>query len=207
MVPLMSSSQEQLSLIDAFVRGLNHYLRTPLSTISNELHYLGSLTSEKEVARSKEKCREISLFLDGLQIPGIRNQVKLESLDEILAGLNITIAPNVMCYCSLEPAKFAFDTIALFINASFGAEDFTVKRFFVSDENKVAKLSFEVPFSNLPAKPGNYNSLTQFCTVCMDKDAHLPALAESIFWAFNMKTELQCDQAYVYSVEIPVEYE
>lgn len=57
-----------LEILTAFTKALSHKIRTPLSVISNELHYLGTKVSKEEIERANSQCKKISDILSAASL-------------------------------------------------------------------------------------------------------------------------------------------
>lgn len=60
------NKREMYASLALFQRVLFHKIRTPLSIVSNELEYLGSLVDPAELALAKKKCCELSELLKNI---------------------------------------------------------------------------------------------------------------------------------------------
>jgi signal transduction histidine kinase len=88
------SSARSLSPLSAFARTLSHTLRTPLSIISNDLHYLSARDTTGVATTTLGQCRKITAILDLLTTIGSDDR---ELVDISYQELSSLVAQHGMC--------------------------------------------------------------------------------------------------------------
>ncbi|MCB0334716.1 MAG: hypothetical protein KDD62_00380 [Bdellovibrionales bacterium] len=203
----MTNNPLPLEFFEAFVRGLAHQLRTPLSTISNELHYLGALTRPEEVERSSTKCKEIAGVLNKIQMPSIGIGSTREPLSKLLQAIKADLhTPECYCNCALETTQYALLLVRDYV---MHCVDNTNERVDMSAylQDNLISLSLTVDGFKDQRYHGNFQSLTKYSLVVLERDAHFPALAEAIFIAQNFTTALTSAELLTYTISIPITHD
>lgn len=79
---MISIPLRQLELLSLFLRGLSHTVRTPLSVIANEFHYLQSRVGAEECARGVNRTNELAELFHHLELPSSQpdTEAKLVSI-------------------------------------------------------------------------------------------------------------------------------
>jgi hypothetical protein len=85
---LSADDSRPFELVGTLAEALSHLIRTPLSVISNDLHYFAGRIPAEELERSNEKCRRIAESLSSVALLG-RTPLEFRAIDlgSLLAGV------------------------------------------------------------------------------------------------------------------------
>lgn len=198
----MDQTDKPFIVLKAFIRGLSHSLRTPLSTISNELHYLESLHGGSEFSRSREKCKEISDLLRELEVISIPASSDLIPAIDVLApfkGITEDILIDKFVKNG-QSVKRALELVMQFFQKKLLND---LNEQIIESSQSSLKLTLAADVKLTDTKKGNFESLTNYCSNILDIDSQFMALAESLLWSAGCTLEVIAFDSIYYSITIP----
>ncbi len=176
-----------LNLLAFLAHALAHRIRTPLSVISNDLHYFKSLLPSGEVDRSLERAREIDKILrQAACLERSAHKTDCVSFKEIFgvgdSDWRIEVDQALM-QNGLELLKSVASSLSTGQDWAFSAN--------ASSSECILKATLTLKENEVLRGPGSYPTLTETLSLSSGLDLIAVPLLDAIFLAYASKLEVE----------------
>jgi hypothetical protein len=177
------ASSHSFLVLASFIKALVHQARTPLSTISNELHFFQSKLPAGECAAALKQCQELDRYLRTVTLCS-EGELRLEEID-----LNEVLSAIVKSGMSQQAPRIQGDRARLELAVQLLAELGKIER----GELEGQALQFVTALSAATARLNStsFFSYSQLFCVTLHRDLVQPPIIDAILWAHGVQIELQ----------------
>ena len=183
----LMGDQHSFYILQAFVRALSHRIRTPLSVVSNDLHYLKTFAPPGECDSSADRCREIAKILSETTILGSA-PLTIESLrlgdffqlPEVSVNYHLTPdAFQLMVLADTERWGVLFRELLVLLR-SLSNEPGKVH---VAATASAGRIELDLELSAVLAPRQVHTSLSSFFCGELGRDSFVAPLLDALIWS------------------------